>query len=134
VTTSRARSAISSIAGFACLAAAAVAAGVICSPGGAAAADRRARTVAASVVRVPSVDRRALPEIAPGGTVVLRGSRPANSNATNTNPAPRATDQFGAGYGSSRPAAAVSRPGWDLDFDAGGLDTPLPPTGVIDGR
>ena len=88
------------------------------------------------------VERRASPEVATGGTIVLRGSRSAvapNTNPPTTNPPntnPRAPNLNGEGYGSANnaPAAALlPSAGWDRDLDVGGLDYggPVPLTGVM---
>jgi hypothetical protein len=103
-------------------------------PGLASAADRKARgDTALSVVRGPSVDQRELPELSPGGTVVLRGSRPVSPNAGNPNagnstagqPYPAASEAAAAPAGPAAPLNAA--PGWDRQFDMGGLDTSAAP-------
>jgi hypothetical protein len=74
------------------------------------------------------VERRAMPAIRTGGTVVLRGTRsPATPNANQPG-----SNLNGAGYGSSSvPPGPVLQPGagWDRELDYGGLDyggsTPL---------
>ena len=65
--------------------------------------------------RAVVIERRTLPQVAPGGTVVLRGSR--SSEATLAQPTVGATGQ---GYGSSTAPGLVVLPG------AGG-DTGLEP-------
>jgi hypothetical protein len=88
-------------------------------------------------VQSSRVEPGASPEVAAGGTIVLRGSRSAvapNTNPPNINPA--APNRNGEGYVSSNsaPAAALSPSvGWDRDLDVSGFDNgvPVPPTGTM---
>jgi hypothetical protein len=94
----------------------------------ASAADRSASgDIALPVVRGPSLDRRELPEMSPGGTLVLRGTRPVSPSAGNPNagqPYPAASEVAANG-----PAGPLnSAPGWDRRFDTGGLDTSAAPS------
>jgi hypothetical protein len=88
------------------------------------------------VVRGPSVDPRELPELSPGGTVVLRGTRPvsSNPNAGNPNagpPYPGGSEE-NAAAAANRPAGPINAaPGWDRQFDMGGLDAAPPAIGPI---
>jgi hypothetical protein len=73
------------------------------------------------------IERRGMPEVAPGGTVVLRGRRsPATPNITPSGP-----NLNGAGYGASSAPVPILPPGagWDRELDYRGLDyggaTPL---------
>ena len=100
-------------------------------PGLADAADRKARgDTALSVVRGPSVDQRELPELSPGGTVVLRGSRPVSPNAGNSTagrPYPAASEAEAAAAAAGPAGPLNAAPGWDRQFDMGGLDTSAAP-------
>jgi hypothetical protein len=84
---------------------------------GAAAADNGAAPV--TVLMPNTVTGRVLPETAPGGTVVLRGT-PAVT-PTSGPPAPGPANSSGpSGYG---PAVGVSpREGWDPNYDTTGID------------
>lgn len=84
-------------------------------PPGIAAGNRGTAPDARTVV----IERRTLPQVAPGGTVVLRGSR--SSETTLAQPTLGASGQS---YGSSSaPSRAVSLgAGWDSGLDATGLD------------
>ena len=84
---------------------------------------------ALSVVRGPSSERREMPEVASGGAVVLRGSRPVYPNL-----ALSASGQ-GGGAAGNRAAGLTANSGWDRDFDIGGLNysPPYPLIGVIGG-
>lgn len=73
------------------------------------------------------IERRTMPEVAPGGTVVLRGRRsPATPNITPSGP-----NLNGAGYGASSAPVPILPlgAGWDRELDYRGLDyggaTPL---------
>ena len=132
---SRANTARCRITGLGYLAAGLMVA-MLSQPGFASAADRKARgDTALSVVRGPSVDQRELPELSPGGTVVLRGSRSVSPNAGNPNagnstagqryPAASEADAAAAAAGPAGPLNAA--PGWDRQFDMGGLDTSAAP-------
>jgi hypothetical protein len=127
VKVSRAIAARSWITGLGYLAAGLMMA-MLSQPGLASAADRKARgDTALSVVRGPSVDQRELPELSPG-TVVLRGSRPVSPNAGNSTagqPYPAASEAEAAAAGPAGPLNAA--PGWDRQFDMGGLDTSAAP-------
>jgi hypothetical protein len=60
--------------------------------------------------------------------VVLRGSRPVSPNAGNPNagqPYPAASEAAAAAAGPAGPLNAA--PGWDRQFDMGGLDTSAAP-------
>ncbi|HEY4470600.1 MAG TPA: hypothetical protein VGN21_05460 [Stellaceae bacterium] len=78
------------------------------------------------------VERRG-PQVAAGGTVVLRGRRsPATPNTT-----PSRSNLNGAGYGTSyNPQAPVLLPGagWDRELDFSGLDYGGPTPLIIPGR
>jgi hypothetical protein len=69
--------------------------------------------------RSVTVERRALPEVAPGGTVVLRGSRTVSPNA-----GPPNLGGSGEGYGSSNAPAGAPPAGAGIDpsLDASGFD------------
>ena len=126
-----------------------------CAPSPADAAHRTARVhnaraaLAAPVIRPgPVIVRREIvveredsPQVAPGGTVVLRGSRsgiPNTNTGQPTVPALGAVPAFGAGYGSSQPVLPVlaaplaagrrGTPGWDHELDTGGTDYAIAPT------
>ena len=101
---------------------------MLAQPNLAAAADSRG-DVALSVVRGPSSERREMPEVASGGAVVLRGTRPVYLNASQS-----ASGQGGGAVGN-REAGLAANSGWDRDFDIGGLNysTPYPLVGVIGG-
>jgi hypothetical protein len=83
--------------------------------------------IAFPVVRGPSLDRRESPEVSPGGTLVLRGTRPVSPSAGNPNagrPYPAASEAAANG-----PAGPLdTTPGWDRRFDTGGLDTSAAPS------
>jgi len=94
----------------------------------ASAADRSASgDIALPVVRGPSLDQRESSEVSPGGTLVLRGTRPVSPSAGNPNagpPYPAASEA--AANGPAGPLNAT--PGWDRRFDTGGLDTSAAPS------
>jgi len=96
----------------------------------ASAADRSASgDIALPVVRGPSLDRRELPEVSPGGTLVLRGTRPVSPSAANPNvgqPYPAASEADAAANGPAGPRNTT--PGWDRRFDTVGLDTSAAPS------
>jgi hypothetical protein len=126
VKASRANTARCRIAGLGYLTAGLLAA-MLCQPSLAAAADRSASgDIALSVVRGPSLDQRESPEMSPGGTLVLRGTRPVSPSASNPNagqPYPAASEATANG-----PAGPLNAtPGWDRRFDTGGLDTSAAP-------
>ena len=117
----------SRISGLGYLAAGLLAA-MLCQPSLAAAADRSASgDIALPVVRGPSSDRPEAPEVSPGGTLVLRGTRPVSPSAGNPNagrPYPAASEAAANG-----PAGPLdTAPGWDRRFDTGGLDTSAAPS------
>jgi hypothetical protein len=130
------------------LAAALLGIAVLWQPNIAAAADGKSGSLTILPVVVPgdAVDRPR-PEVAPGGTLVLRGTRPVNTNAGNTNagntnagntnagnPPNSGGSIQGIGAVTNGPAAAAyAAPGWDQRFDYGGLDwgPPGPVIGVI---
>jgi hypothetical protein len=122
-----------------CLAAALLGIAVPWEPNIAAAADGKSGSLTILPVVVPgdAVDRPR-PEVAPGGTLVLRGTRPVNTNAGNAN-AGNANQLTGGGpqgigaVTNGPAAAAYAAPGWDQRFDYGGLDwgPPGPVIGVI---
>jgi len=117
--------------GVGCLAAALLGIAVLW-PNLAAAADRGGSlTVLPVVVPGDAVDRP-VPEVAPGGTLVLRGTRPINTNNGNPPNAGGGTQGIGA-VANGPAAAAYAAPGWDQRFDYNGLDwgPPGPPIGVI---
>ena len=72
-----------------------------------------------TAARPSPVERRALPETAPGGTVVLRGDRSASPNAGQP-----VAGGNGGGNGSTanRPPGALCPIGWDCDHVTTGLD------------
>jgi hypothetical protein len=132
------------------LAAALLGIAVLWQPNIAAAADGKSGSLTILPVVVPgdAVDHP-VPEVAPGGTLVLRGTRPVNLNAGNLNagnlntgnanagnanqPNPGGGPQ-GIGAVTNGPAAAAyAAPGWDQRFDYSGLDwgPPGPVIGVI---
>jgi hypothetical protein len=100
-------------------------------PALASAADRSDRgDITLPVVRSPSLDQRELPEVSPGGTVVLRGTRAANPNAGNPNagqPYPGGSEADAAAAANGPAAPLNATPGWDRQFDRGGLDTSAAP-------
>ena len=75
--------------------------------------------------RVVVVERRETRQVAQGGPVVLRGTRPANPN-----PAPTPPGASGEGYGSTSgpPGAFLPGAGFDPTLDSSGLS---PPGGVL---
>ena len=88
-------------------------------PNLAAAADKGGSpTILPLVVPGDAVDRPT-PEVAPGGTLVLRGTRPVNTNAGNGNAGN--PPQANPGGGAPTVAGYVA-PGWDQRFDYSGLD------------
>jgi hypothetical protein len=122
------------------LAAALLGIAVLWQPNIAAAADGKSGSLTILPVVVPgdAVDRPT-PEVAPGGTLVLRGTRPVNLNTGNLNtananqPNPGGGPQ-GIGAVTNGPAAAAyAAPGWDQRFDYSGLDwgPPGPVIGVV---
>jgi len=117
----------SRISGLGYLAAGLLAA-MLCQPSLAAAADRSASgDIALPVVRGPSSDQRESPEVSPGGTLVLRGTRPVSPSAGNPNagqPYPAASEAAANGP----PGSLNTTPGWDRRFDTGGLDTSAAPS------
>jgi hypothetical protein len=121
-----------------CLAAALLGIVVLWQPNIAAAADGKSGSLTILPVVVPgdAVDRPT-PEVAPGGTLVLRGTRPVNTNAGNANagnPPNSGGSTQGIGAVANGPAAAAyAAPGWDQRFDYSGLDwgPPGPVIGVI---
>jgi hypothetical protein len=119
----------SRISGLGYLAAGLVAA-MLCQPSLASAADRSASgDIALPVVRGPSLDRPEAPEVSPGGTLVLRGTRPVSPIAGN----PNAGQPYPAASGTDAPAngpagSLNTTPGWDRRFDTGGLDTSAAPS------
>ena len=113
----------SRITTWTCLPAAAIDIATLCGPNNATAADAPASfskdRVPAPESRSVIVEHRALPEIAPGGTVVLRRSRSIGPNT-----AQPSTGGNGQGYGSSNAPAGNLPPGagGDRSLDASGLD------------
>jgi len=122
-----------------CLAATLLGFAVLWHPNIAAAADGKGGGLTVlPVVPGDAVDRP-VPEVAPGGTLILRGTRPVNLNTGNANagnanqPNPGGGPQ-GIGPAANGPAAAAyATPGWDQRFDYSGLDwgPPGPVIGVI---
>jgi hypothetical protein len=106
-----------------CLTAVLLGLATLCQPSLANAADDSS---AGAPVQSSRVEPGASPEVATGGTIVLRGSRSAV--APNTNPpstSPAAPNRNGEGYVSSNnaPAGALSPGvGWDRDLDVSGFD------------
>jgi hypothetical protein len=115
-----------------CLAASLLAIALLCQPNPAAAADGKGASLTVSpVLRGDVDDRGAEPEVAPGGTLVLRGTRPVNPSPAPPNPGDRTQ---GAGVVTNGPAAPVGyAPGWDQRYDYSGLDwgPPGPVIGVV---
>ena len=111
-------------AALGCLAAGLLGIVMLAQPNLTAAADSKG-DAALSVVRGPSSERREMPEVASGGAVVLRGSRPVYPNPS----------QSASGQGGNGAAGLAANSGWDRDFDIGGLNysTPYPLVGVIGG-
>jgi hypothetical protein len=127
------------IARLGCLTAVLLGLATLCQPSLANAADDSS---AGAHVQSSRVEPGASPEVAAGGTIVLRGSRSAvapNTNPPSTNPPntnPGAPNRNGEGYVSSNnaPAAALSPSvGWDRDLDVSGFDNgvPVPLTGTM---
>src|SRR5436309_5264060 len=120
--------------GLGCLAAALLGIAVLW-PNPAAAADKGGNlTVLPVVVPGDAVDRP-VPEVAPGGTLVLRGTRPVNASTGNANAGNGNAGnppQANSG-GGMPPVAGYVAPGWDPRFDYSGLDwgPPGPVLGVI---
>jgi hypothetical protein len=127
------------------LAAALLGIAVLWQPNIAAAADGKSGSLTILPVVVPgdAVDRPT-PEVAPGGTLVLRGTRPVNLNTGNLNtgnlntgnanqPNPGGGPQAIGAVTNGPAAAAYAAPGWDQRFDYSGLDwgPPGPVIGVI---
>ena len=95
------------------------------------AADSKGGITVLSVVRDDPADRPATTEIAPGGTVVMRGTRPASNTTANPNPGqPNPAGNTQAGGPAT--GSVYSGPGWDHRFDYSGLDWagPFPVIGV----
>jgi hypothetical protein len=119
----------SRISGLGYLAAGLLAA-MLYQPSLATAADRSASgDIALPVVRGPSLDRPESPEVSPGGTLVLRGTRPVSPSAGN----PNAGQPYPAASGTDAPAngpagSLNTAPGWDRRFDTSGLDTSAAPS------
>ena len=95
------------------------------------AADSKGGITVLSVARDDPADRPATTEVAPGGTVVMRGTRPVNANTANPNPGQPNPAQGGQGVGPAA-GSVYSGPGWDHRFDYSGLDWagPFPVIGV----
>jgi len=129
VKASRANNARCRIAGLGYLATGLLAA-MLSQPILASAADRSASgDIALAVVRGPSLDQRESSEVSPGGTLVLRGTRPVSPSAGN----PNAGQPYPAASGTDAPAngpagSLNTAPGWDRRFDTGGLDTSAAPS------
>ena len=103
-----------------CLAAGLLSLSMLCQPNLAAAADGKGPGVAVLPVVPGNAVDRPPPEVAPGGTLVLRGTRPDNANAGNPNSAPPIP---GSTPGIARSAAdPPPGSGWDQRFDYSGLD------------
>jgi len=118
-----------SLHGLGCFAAVLLGIAVLFQPN-LAAADGKNRGAAIFPVHGNAVDRN-LPEVAPGGTLVLRGTRPDNPNPAQPNPGEGAQ---GGGAEASGPSDWVySSRGWDERFDYSGLDwaPPGPVIGVL---
>jgi hypothetical protein len=116
--------------GLGCLAAALLGTAVLCQANFAAAADDNRGAAVFPVVPGNAVDRP-VPEVAPGGTLVLRGTRPVSPSPTPPNPGGGTP---GIGAVANGPAAATyAAPGWDQRFDYSGLDwgPPGPVIGVV---
>ena len=122
--------------GLGCLAAALLGTAVLCQANLAAAADDSRGATVFPVVPGNAVDRP-VPEVAPGGTLVLRGTRPVNAgnpNGGNPNQPNPGGGAPGIGAVANGPAAAAyAAPGWDQRFDYSGLDwgPPGPVIGVV---
>jgi hypothetical protein len=116
--------------GLGCLAAALLGTAVLCQANLAAAADDSRGAPVFPVVPGNAVDRP-VPEVAPGGTLVLRGTRPVSPSPTPPNPGGGAPSIGAVANGPA--AAAYSAPGWDQRFDYSGLDwgPPGPVIGVV---
>jgi len=103
-----------------CLAASLLAIALLCQPNPAAAADGKGASLTISpVLRGDADDRGTEPEVAPGGTLVLRGTR-----AVNPAPPPNPTDRTqAAAVVTNGPAAPVGySAGWDQRYDYSGLN------------
>ena len=114
----------SRITTWTCLPAAAIGIATLCGPNNATAADAPPASFSKDSVPAPGsrsviIEHRALPEVAPGGTIVLRGSRSFGSTI-----AQPGTGGNGQGYGSSNAPAGTLPPGagGDRSLDASGLD------------
>ena len=115
-----------SLYGLGCVAAGLLAIAMLCQPNPAAAADGKGANLPLSpVVRAPVLrgdadDRSTEPEVAPGGTLVLRGARAANPSPAPPNPGDRTSATAPVTNG---PAAAVGYSGgWDTRYDYRGLN------------
>jgi hypothetical protein len=114
-----------------CLAASLLAIALLCHPNPAAAADGKGASLTVSpVLRGDADDRGTEPEVASGGTLVLRGTRPVNPA-----PPPNPTDRTQAtAVVTNGPTAAVGySTGWDQRYDYSGLNwgPPGPVMGVV---
>jgi hypothetical protein len=101
-------------------------------PNLAAAADVKGGSLTVSpVLRGDADDRSTEPEVAPGGTLVLRGTRAANPSPAPPNPGDRTQ---GTGAVTNGPAAPVGySTGWDQRYDYSGLNwgPPGPVMGIV---
>jgi len=75
------------------------------------------------VVSPITVERRILPETTPGGTVVLRGSRPVEAKPVPLAPQPISTR-------TALPGAPFRPEGWDPYYDTTGIDRAYDTSGV----
>ena len=121
-----------SLTGLGCLAAGLLSITMLCQPNLAAAADGKGASLTVSpVLRGDADDRGTEPEVAPGGTLVLRGTRPVNPAP----PPPNPTDRTQAtAVVTNGPTAAVGySTGWDQRYDYSGLNwgPPGPVMGVV---
>jgi hypothetical protein len=119
-----------SLYGLGCLAAGLLSITMFCQPNLAAAAGKGGSAAVFPVIRGDPDDRSTEPEVAPGGTLVLRGTRPVNPAPPN--PGDRGQGAGAVTYGSAAPVG-YSAPGWDQRFDYSGLDwgPPGPVIGVV---
>ena len=105
----------SRISGFARLSAVLLGIALLSQPNLADAADGKGGDTTISVVRGPTSDVREMPEVTPGGGVVLRGTRLVNPSQQ---PADRGGQATNVGF-SPRPFLGF---GWDTGYDFGGLN------------
>ena len=110
----------SRISGIARLSAVLLAIALLSQPNVADAADNKGGDTAIAVVRGPTSDVREMPEVAPGGGVVLRGTRPVNPSQQ------PARDRGGQATNVGFSPRTFLGSGWDIryDFDLNYVPTP----------